>query len=103
MATVRYSSAALEAGNVVAIDFLDEIVCTNTDGGTLYLHVFTGVTALPADTTAPQVCIAVPTESSVSYDPRGTRWAVGGSIAFCLSSTAATKTIAGAVGVFTVR
>lgn len=101
--SVKYSSAALEASAIVDVDWLDEVICTNSSAGVLYLHIFTDTAVLPADTTAPQVCIAVPATSTVSYDPRGTRWSVGGSIAICLSSTPATKTIAGDVGVFTVR
>jgi hypothetical protein len=101
--TIKYKSSALEAGNVATSNFLDELVCTNTSGGVLYLHIFLDATALPADTAVPDVCIAVPANSTVGYDPQGTRLPTGGSVAFCLSSTAATKTVAGSVGVFTVR
>ena len=101
--SVSYSSAALELGNVADVQYLDELIVTNTDGSALFLQLFPGETSVPADTTVPEVVIAVPAGSTVSYDPQGTRWSVGGSLAFCLSSTAATKTAAGAVGFFTVR
>lgn len=100
----RYSSAAAEDSAVVAVSYLDEVVATNTSASTRYLHIFTGVTALPANGTAPDVCIAVPTVTTVSYDPVGTRWAVGPYVAIALSATAATLTVTTASeGVFSVR
>jgi hypothetical protein len=86
---------------------VDEIICTNTSAGVLYLQIFDSAT-VPADTTAPLVCIAIPATSTASWDPEG---ASGRSVgetftngcAVCLSTTAATKTVAGAVGVFSVR
>jgi len=103
-----YSSAAAEASAVAfgGPCFVDEIIATNTSAGTLYLHIFDSAT-VPADTAAPDVCIAVTAESTVSYDPQdqkgsnGIKFDAGCSV--CFSSTAATKTVAGAVGVFTVR
>lgn len=104
-----HSSAAAEASAIASAVScrVDEIVCTNTSAGVLYLHIFDSAT-LPADTAAPDVCVAVPATSTVSWDPergdsrdRGVPFDSG--CVVCLSSTAATKTIAGAVGVFTVR
>lgn len=98
-----YSSAALEGGGFVAADSIDDITCTNTSGGVLYFQVFLDVTALPIDTTVPDISIAVPATASVGYDPVGESWRAGRGVAFCLSSTAPTKTIAGSVGFFSVR
>ena len=104
-----HSSAALEASAVASAvpSRIDEIICTNTSAGVLYLHIFDSAT-LPADTTAPDLCIAVPATSTVSWDPergdsrdRGIPFDAG--CAVCLSTTAATKTVATAVGVFSVR
>lgn len=104
-----YSSAAAEASAIASAVAcrVDEIVATNIETSTLYLHIFDSAT-LPADTAAPDICIAVPTLSTVSWDPergsnadRGVPFSSG--CVVCLSSTAATKTIAGAKGVFTVR
>lgn len=104
-----HSSAAAEASAIASAVpcQVDEIVATNTGATVLYLHIFDSAT-LPADTTAPDVCIAVPATTTVSWDPeragaadRGVAFASG--CVVCLSSTAATKTIAGSVGVFTVR
>lgn len=104
-----YSSAAAEASAVASAVAcrVDEIIATNTSAGVLYLHIFDSAT-LPADTTAPDICIAVPATGTASWDPergdsrdRGIPFSNG--CAVCLSSTAATKTVAGAVGVFTVR
>lgn len=104
-----YSSAAAEASAVASAVpcRVDEVLCTNTSAGVLYLHVFDSAT-VPADTTAPDVCIAVPATSTVSWDPENSRGDVtstrfANGCAVCLSSTAATKTVATAVGVFTVR
>jgi hypothetical protein len=104
-----YSSAAAEASAVASASkcFVDEVIATNTSAGVLYLHIFDSAT-VPADTAAPDVCIAVAATSTVSWDPeRGSAADKGVSFdngcAVCLSSTAATKTVAGAVGVFTVR
>jgi len=105
MATATYSSSAAEASAVAVAEeaFLDEVVATNTTAGVLYLHVFASAT-VPADTAAPVVCVAIPATSTVSWDPRGPLGEKFDSgISVCLSSTAATKTVAGAVGVFTVR
>ena len=102
MASFSYQSTALELGNTVAIDYLDELTVTNT-GAAAYLQVFLETSAVPADTAVPDLVIAVPANATVSYDPQGGRWSVGGNIAFCLSSTAATKTATGAVGWFNVR
>lgn len=104
MALTLYSSAALEASAVVGTTTLtvDEIICTNTSAGVLYLHIFDTGT-LPADTTAPDICIAIPPTSTVGYDPEGQKLTFGSGLSICLSSTAATKTIATAVGVFNVR
>lgn len=98
-----YSSAALEASAVAATGIVrvDEIIATNTSGGVLYLHVFDSAT-VPADTAAPDVCLAVGATSTVSWDPSGSPVFSSG-CSVCFSSTAATKTVAGAVGVFTVR
>lgn len=104
-----YTSAAAEASAVVsAVQCrVDEVIATNTSAGVLYLHIFDSAT-VPADTAAPDVCIAVPATSTASWDPergggsdRGTPFSSG--CAVCFSSTAATKTVAGAIGVFTVR
>ena len=103
-----YSSAAAEASAVAsaAACFVDEIIATNTSAGVLYLHIFDSAT-VPADTTAPLVCIAVPATSTAAYDPREGRGSRGAKFdngcSVCFSSTAATKTVAGSVGVFTVR
>jgi hypothetical protein len=104
-----YSSSAAE-DSAVASDapcYVDEIIATNTSGSTRFLHIFDSAT-LPADTTAPDVCIAIPAGQTVGWDPedarssRGTRF--GNGCALCLSSTAATKTVTtGSEGVFTVR
>jgi hypothetical protein len=99
---VRYSSSALEEGNAVAVDYVDEISVTNTDAAA-YLQIFLGEATLPADTAVPDICIAVDASASVSYNPEGTRLSTGGNVAFCLSSTAATKTVVGDVGFFWVR
>ena len=101
--SVSYSSSALELGNVATIDYLDEIIVTNTDTSVRYLQLFPANTSVPADTAVPEVVIAVPANGTVSYDPQGARWSIGGSLAFCLSTTAATKTATGAVGFFVVR
>lgn len=103
-----YSSSAAEASAVAsaAACAVDEIIATNTSAGVLYLHIFDSAT-VPADTTAPDVCIAVPATSTASFDPRDARGSQGvtfdNGCSVCFSSTAATKTVAGAVGVFTVR
>lgn len=101
-----YASAALEASAVACATqcWIDEVVCTNSTAGVLYLHIFDSAT-VPADTTAPDICIAVPATSTVSWDEnkegRGAKFLNGCSV--CLSSTAVPKTVAGAVGGFTVR
>lgn len=104
-----HSSAAAEASAIASAVAcrVDEIVATNTSAGTLFLHIFDSAT-LPADTTAPDICIAVTASATISWDPerggaadRGVSFDSG--CVVCFSSTAATKTIAGAVGVFTVR
>lgn len=103
-----YSSAALEASAVASAApcFVDEVICTNSSAGVLYLHIF-DLAAVPADTTDPDISIAVPATGTVSWDPaeqragRGAKFDNGCSV--CLSSTANPKTVAGAVGVFTVR
>jgi hypothetical protein len=101
--SLAYQSTALELGNVASISYLDEIIVTNTDTVARYLQLFLGDTTVPADTAVPDFILAVPAGSSISYDPQGAKWPVGGSLAFCLSTTAATKTAAGAVGFFAVR
>jgi hypothetical protein len=104
-----YASDALEASAVAAAApcYIDEIIATNTSADTvMYLHIFDSAT-VPADTTDPDICIAVPFTGTVSYDPgkargsRGAKFDAGCSI--CLSSTAVPKTVAGAIGAFTVR
>ena len=98
-----YRSSAAEASAVASATpaYVDEIIATNTSAGVLYLHIFDSAT-VPADTTAPDICIAVPATSTVSWDADTVVYFSAG-VAVCLSSTAATKTVAGAVGVFTVR
>lgn len=77
---------------------LQEIVCTNTSGGVLYCQVFDSAT-VPADTATPVIVFAVPATGSASYDnQQGIVFADG--VAVCISSTAHTKTIAGALAVF---
>ncbi len=98
-----YKSTALELGNTVTVDYLDEIIVTNTDTSARYFQLFLGTSAVPADTTVPDFILVVPAGATISYDPQGARWSVGGNIAFCLSTTAATKTATGAVGWFNVR
>ena len=103
-AGILHSSSAAEASAVAAAAScrVDEVICTNTSAGVLYLHIFDSAT-VPADTTAPDVCIAIPATSTASWDPEGEKLSFNSGCAVCLSSTAATKTVAGAVGVFTVR
>jgi len=104
-----YSSSAAEASAVASASRcrVDEIIATNSSAGVLYLHIFDSAT-VPADTTAPDICISVAATSTVSWDPEALSQSDVGVVfdngcAVCLSSTAATKTVAGAVGVFTVR
>jgi len=98
-----YASTALELGNVATLHYLDEIVVTNTDGSDRFLQLFFGATSVPADTAVPDFILNVPAGQSISYDPRGAKWPVGGSLAFCLSTSAATKTATGPVGFFYLR
>lgn len=102
--SILHSSAALEASQIVSTTStrINEVIATNTSAGVLYLHIFDSAT-LPADTAAPEVSIAIPATSTVSWDPEGEKVLFNAGFTVCLSSTAATKTIAGAVGVFTVR
>jgi hypothetical protein len=96
-----YTSAALEEGNVVAgIASVDAIIVTNTDVAAFF-QIFDSAT-LPIDTTVPLVSIAIPASTSVTFDPEGLRTRFSAGIAFCLSSTCATKTVVGDVGFFTV-
>jgi hypothetical protein len=98
-----YRSSAAEASAVVsaAEASVVEVIATNTDVATRYLQIF-DTASVPADAQVPEICIAVPTGSTVSWEPRKEVYFPTG-VCVCFSSTAATKTVAGAVGVFTVR
>lgn len=100
-----YSSSALEASAVVDANecSLSEIVVTNTGVATLYLQLFESAT-VPADTTVADFSVAVPAGQTISWSAPSQ---FGGGIrlsalSVCLSSTAVTKTVAGAVGAFYV-
>jgi len=86
-----YSSTALEDSAVTGARTITEVVCTNTSASVIYLQLFDSAT-LPANATAPLVCIAVPAGTTVSYDPsRNLQFAEG-----CVaagSTTAATLTV----------
>lgn len=106
-----YSSAAAE-DSAVASDaeaVVDEIIVTNVSASKRYIHIF-DLAALPIDTTAPDICIAIPTATTVSWDCEGTE--SGGlkgetfyaGVVVALSSTAATLTVTVASeAVITVR
>ena len=105
-----YSSSAAEDSAVASASScnVDEIIATNVSASDRFLHIFDSAT-LPADTTAPDICIAIPAGTTVSWDAErgdsrdaGTPFSSG--CAVCLSSTAATKTVTiASEGVFTVR
>lgn len=77
---------------------MQEVICTNTSAGVVYCQVFNSAT-VPADTAEPDVVFAVPATSTASWDAQqGVTFDTGVSV--CVSSTAHTKTIAGAVAVF---
>lgn len=106
-----YSSAAAEDSAVAsAVEcVVDEIIATNVSATARFLHIFDSAT-VPADTAAPDICIAIPAATTVSWDCEGTSSGkVKGEtfysgVAVCISSTAATKTVTVASeGVFTVR
>lgn len=105
-----YSSAAAEDSAVVSAvpARVDEVIATNKSATDVFLHIFDSAT-VPANTTAPYICIGVPAGRTVSWDPeKGSDTDKGepfnSGVAVCLSSTAATKTVTtGSDGVFTVR
>lgn len=103
-----YASDALEASAVISAVpcYIDEIVCTNTSAGVLYFLIFDSAT-VPADTTDPDICIAVSATSTVSWDPQEAKGSQGAKFdngcSVCLSTTAVPKTVATAVGAFTGR
>lgn len=99
-----YNSAALEASAVASAVSarVNEIIATNTSAGVLYFQVFDSAT-VPANATVPEVSIAVPATSSISWDPEGDKVSFPNGIAVCFSSTSPVKTVAGSIGTFCVR
>ena len=99
-ATRKYVSAVAESGGVLTVVRRSySVTVTNTSGADAFLQLF-GSATLPADGAIPAVSIPVAAGQVQFYDiPSGIPWAVG--LAFCLSSTLATKTISGA-GIFMV-
>jgi hypothetical protein len=109
-----YSSAAAEASAVVSAvpAYVKTIIATNGNAAKRFLHVF-DLAALPADGVAPTICVNIPLGDTVIVNlpltidqrvltgvDRFGKFETG--VVVCLSTTAATKTIAGADGVFTV-
>lgn len=93
-------SGALVASQIIVASgaVLEELTCTNTSGSVVYCQIFNSAT-LPADTTTPDIVFAVPATSSASLDlQQGLPLSAGCTV--CVSTTAHTKTIAGAVAVF---
>lgn len=93
-------TGSLVASQIIKVGTVrvQEVVCTNTSAGVLYCQIFDSAT-LPADTAAPDIVFAVPANSTASYDnQQGLIFPAG--LTVCISSTAHTKTIAGAVAVF---
>jgi len=100
-ATLVSGTGALVASQVISATpkNLQEIMCVNTSGSALYVQVFDSAT-VPADSTTPAIVFTVPANSTAGYDnTQGLPFASG--IAVCVSTTAHTKTVAGAVAVFT--
>lgn len=99
-ATLFSSGNSLVASHIVstASALVEEIICTNTSGSVVYCQVFNSTT-LPADATQPDMVFAVPAASTASWDSQqGINFDTG--VTVCVSSTAHTKTISGAVAVF---
>jgi hypothetical protein len=95
------SGASLVSGAVMSAVAcnMQELVCTNTGGSTVYCQIFDSAT-VPADTATPVVVFAVPATSTASYDTaQGLTLGTGFSV--CISSTAHTKTVGSAEAVFT--
>ena len=95
---VLYKSSAAEDSTVLAgIYWVDEIQVTNVGGSDRYVNISDAAT-LPADATAPDIVIGVPSGQTVSWRPepsgvgkRGAPFNLG--VAVNLSSTGATKTV----------
>lgn len=100
-----YSSTAADDSAVVSVGngSVDEVIFTNTAAGVRYLHIFFETAALPANTTDPDICIACPATSTVSWDPRG-KVETGKTFVLALSTTADGLTVGVAnEGLFYVR
>jgi hypothetical protein len=98
--TLFSSGNSLVASHVVsaASALVEEVICTNTSASVLYCQVF-NLAALPSDAVQPDFVFAVPATSTASWDAQqGINFDTG--VVVCVSSTAHTKTIAGAVAVF---
>jgi hypothetical protein len=98
--TLFSSGNSLVASHIVSTRsaLVEEVICTNTDSATVYCQVFNSTT-LPADASQPDFVFAVPAESTASWDAQqGINFDTG--VTVCVSSTAHTKTIAGAIAVF---
>lgn len=95
---LKYASSALEAGAAVADARRVYSVTVSNTGAALFLQLFDAA-ALPADGAVPLVSVPVSAASVQFYDvAKGLPLTTG--LAFCLSSTQATKTVAGSVGLF---
>jgi hypothetical protein len=93
-------TGSLVASQIISADgtVLEELLCTNTSGVVVYCQIFNSAT-LPADATTPDLVFAVPATASASLDlSQGLPLSAGCTV--CVSTTAHTKTIAGAVAVF---
>jgi hypothetical protein len=98
--TLTSGGGALVASQVISAEgvMVQEVVCTNTSGATVYCQLANAAT-LPADATTPAIVFAVPAGASAAYDnAQGIYFDTG--LVVCVSSTAHVKTISGAIAVF---
>ena len=105
MAFLYAAQAASDSAVVTtAAAWIDELIVTNVSGAARFLHVFDSAT-LPADTTRPLICLAIPAGVTASWDPaggRGEKFDNGITLAMSSTADALTVTVA-SEGVFTVR
>lgn len=97
------SSTALEKGHVgkASAGYLFQVSGYNSSASDLFLQVFDSATE-PAEGTAPKILAAAPSESQFGWAVERFATPFTNGIYVCLSSTAATKTVAGAVAWFNI-
>ena len=97
------SSTALEKGHVgkASAGYLFQVSGYNSSASDMFLQVFDSATE-PAEGTAPKILAFAPSESQFGWAVERFATPFTNGIYVCLSSTAATKTVAGAVAWFNI-